>query len=135
MKSTHCRLLAFIGSLYLTACAAPQPTVIHISAPRPAPAEVAETVSDAPPLAGSYAPVTQWDDRAEEASELAKATIQQQYQVWVNVTKAEQQVVAGMNYRFFLNYPAEQRQFLVVVYSPLDGPLRVTETRELIAAE
>lgn len=79
------------------------------------------------PLAGGYAPASASDADVLAAEKLALDEIyrrEPQRSLVENVVR-EQQVVAGMNYRFDVTM-SNRVTYRVVVYKPLDGALSVT---------
>jgi hypothetical protein len=79
------------------------------------------------PLAGGYAPASASDSDVMAAEKVALDEIyrrEPQRSLVENVTR-EQQVVAGMNYRFNVTM-SNRVTYRVVVYKPLDGAMSVT---------
>ena len=87
----------------------------------------APTVAPGPVIVGGYAPADLANPDVAAAEKLAVDEIyrrEPQRSLVENVTR-EQQVVAGMNYRFTIKMSG-QNAYRVVIYKPLQGEMGVT---------
>ena len=124
-----------IGTM-ITACT-PAPTPEPAPAPEAAAAEATPpapmpTPDPAPPVVGGYAPADVADASVKAALAVATDAIytRNPTRALVETTEAEQQVVAGMNYRFVITMTGGAR-FGVTVFRDLDGKMEVTEYAKL----
>lgn len=124
-----------IGTL-LTACS---PATAPETAPAPAPetpvAEVtppAPTPEPAPPVVGGYSPANLQDEMVKAAEKVATDAIytRDPTRALVEKVEVEQQVVAGMNYRFTITMSGGAK-YGVTVYRDLDGKMEVTDYAKL----
>lgn len=94
----------------------------------------AATAAPAPPIVGGYGPADASNPDVAAAERLAVAEIyrtEPQRSLVENVTR-EQQVVAGMNYRFTIKMTG-QNSYRVVVFKPLQGEMSVTNVEKVTA--
>ena len=94
--------------------------------------EAARSEAPQPPAAGGYQPTQRNDDIINAAERLAVAEIYQrdpQRGILEKVTR-EQQVVAGMNYRFTIKMTG-LNAYRIVVFKPLEGEMTVTAFEKL----
>jgi hypothetical protein len=122
-----------IGSL-LGACTpapAPEPTpaaepaVVATTPPTPMP-------TPEPPIAGGYAPASLDDEMVKAAQAVAVDAIytRDPTRALVETVEVQQQVVAGMNYRFVITMTGGAR-YGVTVFRDLDGKMEVTDYAKL----
>lgn len=118
-----------IGSL-LAACSpapapAPEPVAIEATPPTPMPAPE-------PMITGGYSPANLDDEVVKAAQAVATDAIytRDPTRALVETTEVEQQVVAGMNYRFVITMTGGAR-YGVTVYRKLDGTMEVTDYAKL----
>jgi hypothetical protein len=122
-----------VGSL-LAACSpapapeptpAPEPVAIEATPPTPMP-------TPEPPMPGGYGPASLDDNTVKAAQALAVDAIYTRDPTRALVEKVEvdQQVVAGMNYRFTITMTGGAR-YGVTVYQKLDGAMEVTDYAKL----
>jgi hypothetical protein len=120
-----------IGAL-LTACApapapeptpAPEPPVEDVTPPAPEPEPV---------VVGGYSPADLADETVKAAQAIAVDAIytRDPTRALVDKVEAEQQVVAGMNYRFVITMTGGAK-YGVTVFRDLDGKMEVTEYAKL----
>src|SRR4051794_2548799 len=108
---------AAIWALMLLAAAVPH--VAHGSAQPPAPA-----------IAGSYRPADTANVDVRSAARFAVASIEGPRARLRSIDAAQEQVVAGMNYRLDLT-TSSGRRWRVTVYHPLRGRMQLTSQERL----
>lgn len=101
---------------------APQTTPAPQTVPAPETAPTPQTVP-AMPIAGGYAMVDVNDQEVQAAAEFAAQALGG---LLGKVTKAEQQVVAGMNYKLSIELQDGSKRN-VVVYKDLEGNMSLTQ--------
>jgi len=117
------------------ACTPPAP------APEPAPMPEPATVATTPPapmpapepvITGGYSPASLDDEMVKAAQAVAVDAIytRNPTRALVEKAEAEQQVVAGINYRFVITMTGGAK-FNVTVYRKLDGTMEVTDYAKL----
>jgi hypothetical protein len=120
-----------IGTM-LTACTpateptpAPETPAAEATPPTPMPAPE-------PVITGGYAPADLADETVKAAQTVATDAIytRDPTRALVEKVEAEQQVVAGMNYRFVITMTGGGK-FGVTVFRDLDGKMEVTEYAKL----
>lgn len=128
------RLMSAALLLMLAACSpsgAPEP---EAAKPTPVPAEPKASPPDPvePPMPGGYGPASLEDETVKAAQALAVDEIykREPQQTVVEKVEAQQQVVAGMNYRFTITMSGGTR-YGVTVFSDLDGTMKVTDFAKL----
>jgi hypothetical protein len=122
-----------IGTM-LTACT-PAPATEPTPAPETPAAEAtppAPMPSPEPAIVGGYAPADLADETVKAAQTIATDAIytRDPTRALVEKVEAEQQVVAGMNYRFVITMTGGAK-FGVTVFRDLDGKMEVTEYAKL----
>ena len=111
----------FLGhciGLLMTACAPTQGNAAHTESATPA------------PMTGGWAAASVTAPEVQEAARFAAAHVPQSGAVLASIESAQQQVVAGMNYRLALTLRDGSRRN-VVVYRQLNGQLQLTSTDRL----
>ena len=101
------------------------------------------TTSPTPPAAsvvGGYQPASKSDPDVAAAEKLAVDEIykRQPQRALAETVTREQQVVAGMNYRFVIrmsgkNFYTAPNSYTIVVFKPLQGAMRITSFERLAA--
>jgi hypothetical protein len=131
------RLMSAALMLTLAACQ-PSPATETAADAGPADADAAapdataEPAPPEPPLAGGYAPASLDDERVKAAQAKAIDAIytREPQRAIVEKVEAEQQVVAGMNYRFTITMSGGAR-YGVTVFHSLQDTLEVTDFGKL----
>lgn len=103
----------------------PQSGVVETTPPTPMPAPE-------PMMTGGYAPASLDDEMVKAAQAIAVDAIytRDPTRALVEKTEVEQQVVAGMNYRFVITMTGGAR-IGVTVFRDLDGKMEVTDYAKL----
>lgn len=130
-------IIAVVGAL--AACSpAPASKPAAASTPPAAEAPAAEPAPSTPPtiveapIVGGYAPANLEDETVKAAEKVATDAIytRNPTRALVEKVEAEQQVVAGMNYRFTITMTGGAK-YGVTVYRDLDGKMEVTDYTKL----
>lgn len=131
------RVLTSLIVLSLAACTPQQPPVDPAATADAAPPVVvepphADPAPPVPPMTGGYAPADLEDANVKAAKMLAVDEIYKRAPTRALVEKvdAQQQVVAGMNYRFDITMTGGAR-FDVTVFHDLNGAMTVTDFTKL----
>lgn len=113
-------LMSLIALGGASACATPQ---VMVEQPAPAPQPV---------ITGGYSPASLDDEWVKNAQAVAVNEIYKadKTSATVQSVSAQQQVVAGMNYRFDITL-SDNSRFGVTVYRDLQGVMKVTEFTKL----